>query len=178
MQETGKEVLIGEGSAYASGYNIIDDVFYRTIDENLLDQMQQYVFDTLGYTDLARTLGVPLVNLHSGDMVRANKLELVVIDGSMAMEGNGPSLGELVQMDLIIAGTNPLATDMVAASIMGFSPGEIPTFQWANMAGMAPQGLSQIEIRGEAIADVQRQFRRPQIVTWNSIRDDFGAEEI
>ena len=112
------------------------------------------------------------------DMVRANKLGLVVIDGSMAMEGNGPSLGDLVQMDLIIAGTNPLATDMVAANIMGFSPEEIPTFQWANMAGMGPQGLPQIEIRGETIASVQRRFRRPQITTWNSIRDNFGAVEI
>ena len=112
------------------------------------------------------------------DMVRANKLGLVVIDGSMAMEGNGPYSGELVQMDLIIAGTNPLATDMVAAGIMGFSPGEIPTFQWANRAGMAPRGLTQIEIRGETIANVQHRFRRPHIVTWNSIRDYFGAVEI
>ena len=260
MQTAGKEVLIGEGSALATGYNLIGGAVYRTKDETLLNQMQQYVFDTLGYTDLARSLGVPLVNLHTGDMasvtvpngfaydnltlhhslteidmlcsvpmmkthtlggvtlgmknliglypgaaygsvrslvhdqgvgressgvaavtvdmVRANKLGLVVIDGSMAMEGDGPSLGELVQMDLIIAGTNPLATDMVAADIMGFAPEEIPTFQWANLAGLAPQSLSQIEIRGETADNVRRRFRRPQIVDWNSIRDDFGAVEI
>ena len=260
MQAAGKEVLIGEGSACATGYNLIGDAVYRTRDETVLDQMQQFVFDTLGYTDLADTLGVPLVNLHTGDMatvplpdgfvydsltlhrslteidmlcsvpmmkthvlggvtlgmknliglypgavygsvrslvhdrgvdlessgvaavtvdmVRASRLGLVVIDGSMAMEGNGPSMGDLIQMDLIIAGTNPLATDMVAASIMGFSPGEIPTFQWANTAGMGPRFFSQIEIRGETIADVQRAFRRPQMVGWNDIRNDFGATEI
>jgi uncharacterized protein (DUF362 family) len=260
MQAAGKEVAIGEGSAYATGYNLIGDVVYRTKDATLLDQMQQYVFDTLGYTDLAQDLGVALINLHTGDMaampvpngfvyddltlhrslteidmlcsvpmmkthtlggvtlgmknliglypgavygsvrslvhdqgvdqessgvaavtvdmVRANKLGLVVIDGSMAMEGNGPTLGDLVRTDLIIAGTNPLATDMVAANIMGFSPEEIPTFQWANMAGMGPQGLPQIEVRGESIANVQRRFRRPQITPWDSIRDSFGALEI
>ncbi len=70
------------------------------------------------------------------DMVRANKLGLVVVDGSMAMEGNGPSMGPLVKMDVIVAGTNPLATDMVAASLMGFEPREVPTFAWANKAGM------------------------------------------
>src|SRR5512143_3761856 len=59
------------------------------------------------------------------DMVRANKLGLVVVDGSMAMEGNGPSVGKVFKMDVIIAGTNPLATDMVAANVMGFEPGEI-----------------------------------------------------
>ena len=53
------------------------------------------------------------------DIVRA-QLGLVVIDASMAMEGNGPESGDLVKMDLIIAGTNPLATDMVGANIVGF----------------------------------------------------------
>lgn len=260
MQAAGKEVLIGEGSACATGYNLIGDTLYRTKDETRLNDMQQYVFDTLGYTDLAGALGVPLVNLHTGDMasvavpngfvydsltlhrslteidmlcsvpmmkthilggvtlgmknliglypgaaygsvrslvhdqgvsqessgvaavtvdmVRANKLGLVVIDGSMAMEGDGPTLGDLVQMDLIIAGTNPLATDMVAADIMGFAPEEIPTFLWANTAGLAPRSSSQIEIRGETMDNVRRRFRRPQIVDWNGIRDVFGAEEI
>jgi len=37
------------------------------------------------------------------DMVKANKLGLTVIDGSMAMEGEGPSNGRLVKIDLIIA---------------------------------------------------------------------------
>ena len=60
------------------------------------------------------------------DMVRANKLGLVVVDASTAMEGSGPWDGKAVKMDLIIAGTNPLATDMVSASLMGFEPSEIP----------------------------------------------------
>jgi len=42
------------------------------------------------------------------DMVRANKLGLVVIDGSSAMEGNGPTDGTQVPMETIIAGTNPI----------------------------------------------------------------------
>jgi uncharacterized protein (DUF362 family) len=56
------------------------------------------------------------------DMVRANKLGLVVVDASTAMEGQGPSQGTPVKMGLIIAGTNPLATDIVSASLMVFEP--------------------------------------------------------
>ena len=41
-------------------------------------------------------------------------------------------------MDLLIAGTNPLATDMTAAYIIGFRPEEISTFVWAWKAGMTP----------------------------------------
>jgi uncharacterized protein (DUF362 family) len=38
------------------------------------------------------------------DVVRANKLGLAVIDGSTAMEGNGPTEGALAPMETIIAG--------------------------------------------------------------------------
>ncbi len=103
------------------------------------------------------------------DMVRATKLGLVVVDASMAMEGQGPSIsqgGRVFKMDLIIAGTNPLATDMVSASIMGFRPEEISTFVWSWKAGMGPESLGQIEVRGENLKDVRRPLARPIVVPW------------
>ena len=96
----------------------------------------------------------------------ADKLGLVGIDGSMAMEGNGPTDGGLVMMNLIIAGTNPLATDMVAAYVMGFEPDEIPHFVLANSVGMGPKSRRAIEIRGESISSVRRNFIRPQMKPW------------
>ncbi len=112
------------------------------------------------------------------DMVRANKLGLVVVDGSTAMEGQGPTEGKPVKMDLIIAGTNPLATDMVSASLMGFGPDEIPTFVWANKAGMAPARLDEIEVRGQKLDIVRRKFARPVVVPWAFIRNFWAAKEI
>jgi uncharacterized protein (DUF362 family) len=112
------------------------------------------------------------------DMVRANKLGLVVVDASTAMEGNGPVGGNLVQMNLIIAGTNALATDMVAAYIMGFSPAEVPTFLYANQVGMQPQRLTQIEVRGVSMESVRRNFVRPNIQPWNAVAQTIGGLEI
>ncbi len=260
MKNAGKDVSIGEGSAAAGGFNAIDDITYRTKNRELLEAMQQFVFDDLGYTEFARSMKIPLINLHLGkmvdvevpngfayqnitlhhslteidllcsvpmmkthtlatvtlgmknliglypgtiystvragvhdhaadagspgvafetiDMVRANKLGLVVVDGSTAMEGNGPGNGTLVPMDVIIAGTNPLATDMVAASVMGFEPEEIPTFVWANKAGMQPQSLDEIDIRGEEVSRVSRRFVEPQLNSWNDIRSVWGVQEI
>jgi uncharacterized protein (DUF362 family) len=260
MKKAGKETSIGEGSAAAGGFNVVAGKAYRLKDPDKLNEMQQFVFDSLGYTELARSLDVPLVNLHTGemvevevpgglayqrltihrslteidllcsvpmmkthglasvtlgmknliglypgsvyrtvragvhdhaadagspgiafeilDMVRANKLGLVVIDGSTAMEGNGPSDGVLVPMDVIIAGTNPLATDMVAANVMGFEPEEIPTFVWAHKTGMQPQSLDEIEIRGEKVSSVRRNFARPQLAAWNAVRSFWGVEEM
>jgi uncharacterized protein (DUF362 family) len=79
---------------------------------------------------------------------------------------------------VIIAGTNPLATDMVGASVMGFEPEEIPTFTWAHKTGMQPQRLDEIEVVGETISSVRRNFARPQMKTWNSIRASWGVEEM
>jgi len=260
MKNAGKEVLIGEGSAAAGGFNFKEDITYRTKRQDILDPMQQYIFDQLGYTELAKTMNLPLINLHSGDltdvgltnglvfdkitlhkslididmlcsvpmmkthvlatvtlgmknliglypgtvyysvrswlhdraaekkspgvafeildMVRANKLGLTVIDGSMAMEGDGPTTGSLVKMDLIIACSNPLATDMVAANIMGFEPAEIPTFTWAVKSGMYPSKINEIEIRGEKIENVKRNFIKPNILQWTNINKDWGVQEI
>jgi uncharacterized protein (DUF362 family) len=260
MKASGKEVLIGEGSAAAGGFNAKQGEVYRTKNEAILDRMQQYVFDQLGYTDLAKSMQIPLINLHSGemvevsvpgafafdkitlhhsltdvdllcsvpmmkthtlatvtlgmknliglypgtvyasvragvhdsaakagsqgiafeivDMVRANKLGLVVVDGSTAMEGNGPTEGSLVKMGLIVAGTNPLATDMVAAQAMGFKMEEIPTFTFAQQAGMKPTNLEEIEVRGQKIGDVRRVFKKPAVVRWENISQVWGVKEI
>jgi uncharacterized protein (DUF362 family) len=256
MKEAGKDVSVGEGSA-AAGQNFRPGIFGNvcaTKDRKMLNDIQQSVFDTLGYFDLAKSLKIPLINLHTGemskvkipngfvfkkislhhsltetdllcsvpmmkthglatvtlgmknligtypgeiygtvrsevhrtaarveesgtasaivDMVRANKLGLVVVDASTAMQGQGPSVydgGQLVKMDLIIAGTNPLATDMVAASIMGFRPEEISTFVWAWKAGMRPKNLNEIEIRGKKLQDVRKNFLRPTVYPWAAI---------
>jgi uncharacterized protein (DUF362 family) len=87
----------------------------------------------------------------------------------MAMEGEGPSNGKLVKMNLIIAGTNPLATDMVAAAVMGFELSEIPKFVVAHQSGMRPTSLDEIEIRGETVEAVKRNFVRASVILWHNI---------
>ncbi len=111
------------------------------------------------------------------DMVKATNLGLTVIDASTAMEGQGPSKGaggKLVKMNLIVAGTNALATDMVGARLMGFQPDEIPTFEWAWKAGMKPLGLEDIEIRGSRIQDVSQRFLKPTVTPYSNILPWFG----
>jgi len=260
MKSAGKEVLIGEGSAAVSGFNVKGPETYRTSNRGILDGMQQHVFDRLGFTELARSLQVPLVNLHSGkmadvavkdahafetltlhdsvanadlvcsvpmmkthvlatvslsmknliglypgtvyrsvrswvhdrasekgspgvayeilDMVRANRTGLAVIDATSAMQGDGPTLGSLVDMNLIVAGTDPLAADMVATALMGIDVAEVPTFTCAHRAGMRPASLDEIEIRGRTIDQVKRTFVRPRLVTWPSISRYWGAKEL
>ena len=260
LKQAGKEVSIGEGSAAAPGFNLDEAGIYKTTNPEILDPMQQYVFGQLGYTELAESLSIPLLNLHTGDMVKIHVPEafvydeitvhrslseidmlcsvpmmkthtlatvtlgmknliglypgseyctvrscvhndssakgspgiayeildivkactpgLTVIDASTSMEGNGPSDGELVKTNLIIAGTNPLATDMVAASIMGFDKREVPTFTEAIKSGMTPTDLNEIEIRGERPGNVQYAFKKPDLVDWTEINSWFGIDTV
>ncbi len=53
MKKAGKEVFIGEGSAAAWRHNVgfFGEIYY-TKKQSIIDEMQQYVFDALGYTRL------------------------------------------------------------------------------------------------------------------------------
>jgi len=51
------------------------------------------------------------------DLARVMQPDLVVIDASYAQEGMGPSSGNIVKMDTIIASTNFLAADILALAI-------------------------------------------------------------
>jgi uncharacterized protein (DUF362 family) len=82
---------------------------------------------------------------------------LTVIDGFVGMEGRGPVDGTPVQMNLIIAGTDPVATDATAARVMGFNPYEIKHIKKAYERGL---GKSEAEVVGEKLEAVRRTFKR------------------
>ena len=81
---------------------------------------------------------------------------LTVIDGFVAMEGRGPIDGSPVKMDVIIAGTDPVATDATAARVMGFNPYEIQHIRKAFEEGL---GKSEAQIVGEKLESVKRNFK-------------------
>ncbi len=86
------------------------------------------------------------------------KPNLTIIDGFVAMEGKGPTDGDPVKMDLIIAGKDPVATDSTGARVMGIDPHEISHIRTANQKGLG--NIDDIEIVGSSIDDVKRVFKR------------------
>jgi uncharacterized protein (DUF362 family) len=84
------------------------------------------------------------------------KPALTVIDGFVAMEGQGPVDGTPVQMNLIIAGTDVVATDATAARVMGFNPFEIKHIRRAYEKGL---GSSEAQIVGGKLEAVKRDFK-------------------
>ena len=88
------------------------------------------------------------------------KPRVSLIDGFDAMEGDGPRHGRRVKLRTVIAGTDTVAVDAVAASIMGFEPREIAYLRHAEAMGLGTADLSAVTIVGDPIADSRRRFRR------------------
>ena len=63
------------------------------------------------------------------------KPHLHIVDGLIAMEGNGPSAGTPVRMDTIIAGTDPYLIDMVCAEIVGMNYKQVTYLKAAEEMG-------------------------------------------
>ncbi|MEM2947763.1 MAG: DUF362 domain-containing protein [Candidatus Bathyarchaeia archaeon] len=93
------------------------------------------------------------------DLASILKPSLTVIDGIVAGEGHETS-GNPVKMDLVIAGTDPVAVDAVGAAVMGVSPTEVEHLVLAEKKGLGTCQLENIEIIGEPIERVRRKFRR------------------
>lgn len=86
--------------------------------------------------------------------------DLVLYDGTWALEGLGPMYGMAFKLDLILATRNVVAGDAVAGSIMGFEPGELLITKMAWERGLGEMDLNKIPIEGEPLSSVRRRFKR------------------
>lgn len=91
------------------------------------------------------------------------KPALIIIDGLCGQEGFGPISGTPRQMDVLIAGTNPVAVDAVSTRIMGIKPEDVPTTWMAYQQGLGPLDLEDIEILGTPLDEVAQPFQQPQL---------------
>ena len=92
---------------------------------------------------------------------------LVVIDGVIGMEGQGPWGGDPIKSNVLVAGYDLVATDVVAARVMGYIPEEIPLFYYAVQAGLGNLDFESIELVGDAFEDLKMEFKRnPDFDSW------------
>jgi len=93
------------------------------------------------------------------DLVSVLKPSLAVIDGIIAGEGHETS-GDPVPMNLVIAGTDPVAVDAVGAAVMDIAPEGVKHLLMAEKKGLGTCQLANITVLGEPIEAVKRKFRR------------------
>jgi uncharacterized protein (DUF362 family) len=85
--------------------------------------------------------------------------ELNLIDGLVGHE-RAEIHGDPVGMEVLIASRDPVAADAVGAAVMGFDEGEVHHIALAGEMGLGRALLDEVELRGPAIEQVTRSFRR------------------
>jgi len=79
------------------------------------------------------------------------KPRLCIMDGIMAMEGNGPSSGKPRKLGVLLFSDDPVAIDSVACKIIDLNPAFVPTSKPGEKAGLGTYHYENIEILGENI---------------------------
>jgi uncharacterized protein (DUF362 family) len=122
---------------------------------------------TLGVKNLKGVIPKPVKRLfHRTGLVKAildlNKavpIDLTVLDAINAMEGLGPSFGDIVPLNTIIASRDVWSLDVVASQVMGFELEELDYLVEGKRHGLVDPGG--VEVVGEPISSVARRFKRP-----------------
>ncbi|WP_165073921.1 DUF362 domain-containing protein [Paludisphaera rhizosphaerae] len=86
--------------------------------------------------------------------------KISIVDGFSGMHGQAPRLGTQLRLGTVVAGTDPVAVDAVAAAIMGFDPLDVAYLRRAQAAGLGVADLAAITIVGEPWSQVRRKCRR------------------
>ncbi len=97
------------------------------------------------------------------DVYSLVKPKFNLVDGIVALEGDGPNLppGKAKPLGLLIAGEDGLAVDAVCARIMGLNPKEVKHLRLAYEQGLGVLDTDKIEVEGEALEDVITKFELP-----------------
>jgi uncharacterized protein (DUF362 family) len=98
------------------------------------------------------------LNQNIVDLASVIKPSIAVIDGIIAGEGHETS-GNPVEMNLVIAGTDPVAVDTVGAAVMGISSEHVKHLLFAEECGLGTCHLERIQVLGEPIEKVRKKFR-------------------
>lgn len=101
------------------------------------------------------------INIAIADMSSVLRPHLAIIDGSVGMEGLGPSAGTPRELGVVVVGADPFAADSVACEIMGTSARETPHLSIAGQRGYGVIDIDAITIHPPHWREWIMPFDRP-----------------
>lgn len=101
------------------------------------------------------------INIAIADMSSVVRADLAVIDGTVGMEGLGPSAGQPKPLDTVVVSTDPFAADAVACRLMGTEAERIPHLRLAAERGFGVIDLDRIDVTPENWRDWISPFAPP-----------------
>jgi uncharacterized protein (DUF362 family) len=118
--------------------------------------------------------GFPKLKLHKlgdpsevmVDLFSFRPADYAVVGGCYGVEGDDQLN---VRHNVVVAGSNAVSVDAVAASVMGFAPSEILFLQNMCKKGLGSCDLDQIRIQGSSLEEARRRFEPD--TSWRPARD-------
>jgi uncharacterized protein (DUF362 family) len=107
--------------------------------------------------------GISMINLNLATLADLVWPRLSILDGFVAMEGNGPKRGTAVPWGIAMAGIDPLAVDSLAAELMGFPPHEVGYLHYCAKRGLGCIERSEMEIMGNVKPDKVKRIFVPHV---------------
>jgi uncharacterized protein (DUF362 family)/ferredoxin-like protein FixX len=83
------------------------------------------------------------------DIHQSGKFQLHIVDGILAMQGEGPTAGDAYPGNKILMSTDPLALDTIALKMLGVEIGEVPILAAAKQRGIGESKLDNITLDGD-----------------------------
>lgn len=79
------------------------------------------------------------------------KPRICIMDGIMAMEGNGPRGGKPRKLNVLLFSTDPVALDAVACRIINLNPEFVPTSKPGEKSGLGTYHSERMELLGDSL---------------------------
>ncbi len=95
------------------------------------------------------------------DLASVLRPHLAIIDGTVGMEGLGPSAGEPKALDCVVVGADGFAADAVACRLMGTRAEDVPHLRMGAERGLGVIDLDKMVIAPECWRDWVSHFARP-----------------
>ena len=109
------------------------------------------------------------------DLCNLAQIKFSVVDAIACLETkksairSGGKITNLVRMNMIVAGADPVAVDHVCTRLMGMNPDDIEHITLAEMVGLGTNNPKNIEIVGADLETTKRRFKKSE-----SNQGDFG----
>ncbi|MCQ2496387.1 MAG: DUF362 domain-containing protein [Lachnospiraceae bacterium] len=109
------------------------------------------------------------------DIHRCTNTSLHIMDGIVAMEGNGPGSGTPTPMNVILVSSDPVAVDTVFCHLVDVNPELIPTNAQGAAMGIGTMNADEIELR--IIEEAESGSYRAAPAELSAIVSEFGNPE-
>jgi uncharacterized protein (DUF362 family) len=115
-------------------------------------------------------------------MAKKIPIDITIVSADKAMIGTGPSSGISVDSQgLILAGTDPVAVDTIAARFLGFLPQAVYYLYMAYKAGIGEARPENMELRGISLEEAEKHFslsayNKEIAIDEGSIKDIHGSQ--